>query len=37
MVIWDKEKTGEIYGVIRDTKTGKNQSFLTLDKKLWQT
>lgn len=28
-----RKKTGEIYGVIRDTKTGKNQSFLTLDKK----
>ncbi|MFT9391255.1 hypothetical protein [Leuconostoc pseudomesenteroides] len=28
-----KKKTGETYGVIRDKKTGKNQSFLTLDKK----
>lgn len=28
-----KKKTGETYGVIKDTKTGKNQSFLTLDKK----
>ena len=28
-----RKKTGEIYSVIRDTKTGKNQSFLTLDKK----
>lgn len=28
-----KKKTGETYGVIRDTKTGKIKSFLTLDKK----
>lgn len=28
-----RKKTGETYGVIKDTKTGKNQSFLTLDKK----
>ncbi|MDY5162775.1 hypothetical protein [Leuconostoc citreum] len=28
-----KKKTGETYGVIKDTKTGKNQSFLALDKK----
>lgn len=32
-----KKKTGETYGVIRDTKSGKSQSFLTLDKKAVNT
>lgn len=31
-----RKKTGETYAVIKDVSTGKNQSFVTLDKKVVQ-